>query len=225
MLKPTNQVYEPLQKAYDFFNQELFNNELPDCLITLRSIKSGVLGYYWDSCFASTNDEITDEIAMNAKYFGTRSLDEVLATLVHEMVHLWQQHFGKPSRRTYHNKEWAKKMKDVGLQPSSSGKLGGDETGQSMHHYIIDNGVFFITIKKLLETDFHLLWFDRYIPNSTDLTKISTANIKKMVRLDNSKIKSKYSHTCEAGTFNVWGKAGIRLTCGVCKKSYVEETN
>jgi hypothetical protein len=30
-----------------------------------------------------------------------------LSTLVHEMAHLQQNHFGKSSRTGYHNKEWA----------------------------------------------------------------------------------------------------------------------
>ena len=29
--------------------------------------------------------------------------------LVHEMAHLQQHHFGKPSRMSYHNKEWARR--------------------------------------------------------------------------------------------------------------------
>ena len=31
------------------------------------------------------------------------------------MCHQWQQHFGKPSRNGYHNKQWADKMESVGL--------------------------------------------------------------------------------------------------------------
>jgi hypothetical protein len=58
-----------------------------------------------------------------------------LSTLVHEMVHVWQQHCGTPSKRGYHNKEWATKMKSVGPQPSSTGMVGGKETGQRMSHY------------------------------------------------------------------------------------------
>ena len=28
-------IYTQIKKAFDFYNQELFNNELPDCIITL----------------------------------------------------------------------------------------------------------------------------------------------------------------------------------------------
>ncbi len=58
----------------------------------------------------------------------------MLATLAHEMVHLWQHHFGKPGRGRYHNKEWAEKMKSIGLQPTTTGKDDGAETGDVMGH-------------------------------------------------------------------------------------------
>jgi hypothetical protein len=45
----------------------------------------------------------------------------ILSTLVHEMVHVWQETYGNPSRRGYHNRQWAEKMREVGLQPSSTG--------------------------------------------------------------------------------------------------------
>ncbi len=54
---------------------------------------------------------MTDEIAMNPSYFGVVPLLEILQTLVHEMAHAWQFHFGEPGRRGYHNKEWADKWK------------------------------------------------------------------------------------------------------------------
>lgn len=38
----------------------------------------------------------------------------MLSTLVQEMVHLWQHHFGKPGRRRYLNKQWADKMDSLG---------------------------------------------------------------------------------------------------------------
>ena len=51
-------------------------------------------------------------------------------TLVHEMVHLEQQHFGEPSRNGYHNRQWAEWMQRIGLHPSDTGAVGGKRTGQ-----------------------------------------------------------------------------------------------
>src|SRR5262249_14968218 len=130
---PTRRTYTSLDAAYDYFNRKLFAGQLPPCLITMQRHK-GAYGYFSGQRFASLDDpkEVTDEIALNPATFGSRTPPEILSTLVHEMVHLWQHHFGKPSRRTYHNKEWAAKMKAVGLVPSDSGEPGGKETGQHM---------------------------------------------------------------------------------------------
>jgi len=38
--------------------------------------------------------EETDEIALNPSTFRSRSTEETLSTLVHEMCHLWQFHKG-----------------------------------------------------------------------------------------------------------------------------------
>ena len=39
-----------------------------------------------------------------------------------------------------YDRQWAAKMREIGLQPSSTGEEGGKETGQSMSHYIIPDG-------------------------------------------------------------------------------------
>nr|WP_025465377.1 SprT-like domain-containing protein [Acinetobacter baumannii] len=92
---------------------------------------------------------------------------EVLQTLVHEMVHAWQFHFGKPGRRGYHNKEWADKMEAIGLMPSSTGKPGGARTGEKMADYAIPGGLFMQATDKLLTQDFKISWLDRFPPMTT----------------------------------------------------------
>ena len=71
----------------------------------------------------------TDEIALNPAHFKGRSQREVFSTLVHEMVHLEQHHFGHPSRAGYHNREWVHWMERVGLIPSATGEPGGRQLG------------------------------------------------------------------------------------------------
>src|SRR6266496_5400 len=137
MKNPTTQTYTSLTAAYDFFNKELFRGALPPCLITMQRHK-GAYGYFSRERFANTTDptEVTDEIALNPIYFATRKPHEVLGTLVHEMVHLWQHHYGKPPRKGYHDKQWAAKMHEVGLLPSATGEEGGKKTGQQDKIYL-----------------------------------------------------------------------------------------
>lgn len=58
----------------------------------------------------------------------------------HEMAHVRQQTHGSPPRSSYHDRQWAAKMKEIGLQPSTTGEPGGIEAGQSVTHYIIPGG-------------------------------------------------------------------------------------
>jgi hypothetical protein len=110
--------------------------------------RRGSYGYFARERFGTCDRaDITDEIALNPVHFDHRSDEESLATLVHEMVHLWQFHFGKPSRGGYHNREWAAKMKAVGLQPDNG---NGRETGQSVHDHIGAGGFFAIACEALL---------------------------------------------------------------------------
>ena len=161
-LKPTVQAYAELQQAYDFFNERLFEAKLPPCLITFQRGKRFYGYYVEDRFFDSGAGVTTDEIALNPQYFATVPLLEILQTLVHEMVHLWQFRFGKPSRKCYHNREWAEKMKSVGLMPSSTGQPGGREVGQSVADYALPGGHFLRACAELLSTAFRITWMDRF---------------------------------------------------------------
>ena len=85
-----------------------------------------------------------------------------MQTLVHEMVHLWQAHFGKPGRGRYHNGQWADKMEAIGLMPSSTGKPGGQRTGDCMADYAIEGGRFLQACAALVTADFRISWYDRF---------------------------------------------------------------
>src|SRR4051794_34389857 len=112
---PTSKTYDGLTRAYASFNKRLFAGRLPNCLITMQR-KAKAYGYFAGARFGTRDGKDTaDEIAVNPTHFKARMIEESMSTLVHEMAHLWQHHHGKPSRTCYHNKEWAAKMKEVGL--------------------------------------------------------------------------------------------------------------
>lgn len=138
-LKPTRETYDRFQQAYEHFNKALFDNALPNALITLQRRK-GSFGYFGGDKFSNADGKNADEIALNPLAFAERPVIDILATLVHEMVHLWQHHFGAPGRGRYHNREWAEKMKAVGLLPTDTGAEGGKETGESVSHVIVAGG-------------------------------------------------------------------------------------
>jgi predicted SprT family Zn-dependent metalloprotease len=168
--KPTLQAYEELQRAFDFFNEELFASGLPPCLITLQR-KHNTCGYYHPERFVSADGEKVDEIALNPEFFALNPIEITLSVLVHEMVHAQTYHSNTAGRRGYHNKSWANIMETIGLIPSSTGKPGGDRTGEAMDHYIEPNGLFDRACKELLTESFRLSWYDR-LPSPEQVAKL-----------------------------------------------------
>lgn len=157
MDKPTQKTYGDFGRAYDLFNDYLFAGTLPSCMITMQR-KSRTYGYFAGDRFGvSGGGGTVDEIALNPAHFRVRTTEEVLSTLVHEMVHLWQHRFGTPSQTGYHNKEWALKMEKVGLVPSDTGENGGKKTGQHMSHYIRHNDAFDSSSKALIWVELILI--------------------------------------------------------------------
>ena len=148
--------YGGLQEAFDHFNAALFDGELPDVFITYQR-RAHSFGYFSPDRFSGRVDKFgKHELALNPDGFINQTDEQICQTLVHEMAHVWQHAFGKPSARGYHNKEWAAKMKAIGLQPSSTGMVGGKETGQTMSDYIIPDGPFTKAFAKLAATGWKL---------------------------------------------------------------------
>ena len=205
MPSPTEKNYGDFQLAYRWFNDRLFDGTLPECLITMQR-QSRTYGYFARERFgASDGKAVVDEIALNPAHFKERTTEEVLSTLVHEMVHLWQHHFGqRRSQRSYHNKEWAAKMEKLGLVPSSTGVPGGKKTGQHMSHYIQGDGPFENVCAELVTIGFAVPYIDQW----EEVTRTTTRK---------KKSASKTKYTCPVCTTNAWAKPETKLICGECE--------
>jgi predicted SprT family Zn-dependent metalloprotease len=200
----TKKEYTAFQKAYDYFNQELFSGKLPPCLITLTHSKKYEGFFHRERFTHRRDDRKTDELSLNIDHFHHMADREILAILVHEMVHLWQFHYGKPSRNGYHNKEWSNRMTALGLMPSDIAQPGGNRTGQSMNHYIIEGGRYARLTEKLINQGFKINW------------QIFKAEREK-------KTKSKIKYSCPVCHQNAWAKPGAELLCGVCMEMMKSE--
>jgi len=191
--------YRAFQEAYDFFNTELFGGSLPHVLVTLQR-HANARGYFSPERFTGRIEAVAvHELAMNPDCFTGRTDEAILSTLAHEMAHVWQQAHGTPPRRSYHDREWAAKMKEIGLQPSTTGEPGGKETGQSVTHYILPGGRYSQAFRKLRERGFQLQW--QSAPEGAQ------AKAKKA---------SKTKFTCPECAQNAWAKADAQLICGSC---------
>lgn len=197
----TEHEYSCFQRAYDFFNQALFGGELPEVMVTLQRGPK-FRGYFWAEKFGSRDGMVkAHELAMNPDTFEGRSDECILSTLVHEMVHVWQQEHGDPPRRAYHDKEWAGKMDAVGLVPSSSGEPGGKRTGQHMSHWIEEGGRYQLAYRELSADGFTLSW--------QSIRQLKGAS---------KKAASKTKYTCPLCKSNAWAKPDTSLMCGDCSE-------
>ena len=212
----TSEQYKYLQNLYKFYNSELFTEQLPEVLITL-SKQNGASGLFQANKWKDKNGKIVHEIAINPESIKERFDVDFHQTLVHEMVHLWQYEFGKPSRKGYHNKEWANKMIEIGLMPTNTGTPGGAIVGQNVTDYFIEDGKFVLAYKKLQENNYlplepindHL--YKKQV--SENGTVVFTPVIDDVDSKPNKSRRIKY--TCECGN-NTWGKPKLEMYCNTC---------
>jgi hypothetical protein len=188
--------YKTFQAAFDHLNKALFAGGLPQPLITLQR-HGGMNGHFAGKKFVGRrNGESTDEIALNPDNFTGRTDEDICGTLTHEMVHGWQKAFGHPPRGNYHDKEWAAKMKEIGLYPSSTGQVGGKEAGGRVSHYIIKDGPFAKAYAELAKTGFKLDWQSK--------------------PPEPKQRQSKTKFSCPTCGQNTWAKPDAQLICGIC---------
>lgn len=167
---PTRDMYEDLNRAFRFFNARLFGNSLRPSLITIRAT-GHTYGYFSAGRFVDTRTgERVNEIAFNPEAFAQNSVEDVLSTLAHEMVHQQQFELKTNSRRAYHNKDFENRMRAIGLVPSVTGLPGGPSLGERMSHYVDVDGEFLKAANELVDASFRLRWSDRFVTRA--LTRV-----------------------------------------------------
>jgi hypothetical protein len=241
---PTIGFYTELQKAFDFFNETLFDGKLPQCLITLRS-SNHAYGYHHSKRFVSPSGDFLDELGLHPGFFTVRPVEEVLSTLVHEMVHHWQGHFGSQTRSNPHNKEWGQKMKQIGLNPSNTELPGGKTTGRTMSHYIEPKGRFIEACRELVSSGFKLHWLDRHAPRvdvniEARQQKLKAAGVEVevtpapvvdlpdqpngetlLVLPPPKKDVTRVRYVCEKCNVKAWAQPETSILCGSCREELV----
>lgn len=241
-MNPSIELYQSIfSDAYEFFNKELFNDSLPQCLIIITR-KKRVMGHFSPNRWVTENGDV-HELAINTTYLNNRPIIEAFQTIVHEMVHCQQHIYGKPSRSGYHNKEWADMMIAVGLMPSSTGKEGGAITGQNMNDYPIDGGRFQVACAKLIKKGFKLTIIDRTKAPVSGLDTTTSISLDTLINpeidgFDEEVVKGLYmpptdginliseptqknnkvKYSC--GCSNFWGSSQILATCNKCGKEF-----
>ena len=207
----TTAQYRAFQEAYDFLNAELFDASLPHVLVTLQR-HAKARGYFAPERFRGrVEDAAAHELAMNPDSFTGRTDEEILSTLAHEMVHLWQHHYGKPGRGRYHNRQWAERVKAVGLQPSSTGEEGGKETGDHVSDYVLPGGRFDVAVRELLTRGFAITWTEKPPEPAKNPAEGVEGQDQQQAGPGSGK---RVKYTCPCCRLNAWARHNARLVCG-----------
>ena len=129
MLKSMQEV---LEYAYDVLNQSYFNGELPNLVITLQSSPRSnghfTVGKVWRA-----EETHLNEINISVEHLD-RPIENICATLCHEMVHFYCQLHGiqdVSQNGRYHNKYFKQEAEKRGLIISYAKYIGYSVTEPS----------------------------------------------------------------------------------------------
>lgn len=155
-----NRVAGYLNKIFDLLNAEYFENTLSRPTITIQSTPKAY-GHFslrndtWVSKLGATH-----EINVGAGTLA-RPIEEVTATLLHEMVHYYNHTIGVQdcSRgNTYHNRRFKEAAEAHGLCVTHSDKYGWSHTSpdDSLLDFVLENGLTDILINRNDFTSFQI---------------------------------------------------------------------
>ena len=153
-----NRVAGYLNKIFDLLNQTYFESALSRPTITIQSTPKAY-GHFSlrDDTWISKNGA-SHEINIGAGTLS-RPIEEVAATLLHEMVHYYNHVNGiKDCSRgnTYHNRRFKESAEERGLIVQHSEKYGWSHTspGDDLLEFVLDNDLRDILINRNEMTGF-----------------------------------------------------------------------
>jgi hypothetical protein len=122
-MHPDDEGYvQPLQDAHATYNRELFGDALRPLQIRISRRMRRKLGHY-----SPATDGLPAEIAISRSHIRRESWDAVLHTLLHEMVHQWQDEHGYPLA---HDARFREMARSVGADPWAVRKEGAVHAGE-----------------------------------------------------------------------------------------------
>lgn len=139
----TSRAAGQLEKMFRKLNEHYFEGTLEEPIITITPQRTSY-GYCTTCRNIRVKENDKHEISISSYFLG-RPIEETTATLVHEMVHLWNLQNGIQdcSRGgTYHNKKFKEKAEKCGLKIDHDEKYGWTITNptEELIEFIISEG-------------------------------------------------------------------------------------
>lgn len=213
--------------SYTFFESK-GKYKIPDVFFTLSNKCGDLVTAYVasNSLYNKENKKVINYLGINPKWLN-RELKEVLATVCHELCHVYENTYIHIPRGAYHDKQWEQLMLDCGLKPIYMNK---SKTGVATQ--IIEGGEFDSFVNSFKEEFgedyFNLVEYSTEIENQL---RKNIEGIEDIPRADNAdKQRKKYNrnktkYVCPSCECKLWGKAGLDIYCNTCDCDFTEVEN
>lgn len=192
---------DELYRIFAILNEEKFNGDLPEPVITIQKTKGNALGHFTvDRTWRDKNDMESDEnayheINIDPRWFDSRTASEVVETLLHEMCHYYNKLSDiKDCNGNVHNKKFKKLAEEVGLIVEKGQSVGWGYTSLSDELKVY--------VEETIKPDEKAFEYFR-----AGTIKESTTKPKK---------KTMFKYICPDCGQVAKGKKDIVIKCGVC---------
>jgi len=140
-----------------------FKLNLPLPAIAVDKLGKKSLGFFR---YGRNGLGLKHEITISYTHVQSEEFWQVLGTLLHELLHLWQQIHGEPSNSNYHNKQYRDKALSLGLVVDTWGH----------QRYVPEDSLFLDVLKK-------------YCIEVSQIPPLEKQKIQLLGRLNTSKLK------------------------------------
>lgn len=226
-------LYSKVQTVIDELDKAFFSGKgkqkIPQVVFAINNrCKSCVMAFVQaDALYDKSSDKKLQYLAINPDYLN-RKLKDTLATICHEICHVYENAFIHIPRGGYHDKQWASLMAECGLEPKY---LNTSKT--AVNHKIIKGGVFEDFVKafteKYGEDFFNIVSYSSEVQRKTrkelgiegdDEDELKPDNADKPIKKYN---RNKIKYVCHGCQMKVWGKSGLSIHCNDCDEDLEEE--
>lgn len=150
----TSRLAGQLEKLFRMLNEDMFGGQLEQPIITIQSTPRAYGHYSVSPIWTVNGEELRHEINIGAGSLANRPIEEVVSTLLHEMVHYYDDcvlHVVDCSNGGhYHNAKFKATAESVGLIVTKSDKYGWAHTApsDSLIEWILDHDIEEIRINR-----------------------------------------------------------------------------
>lgn len=234
-VKTSTELYAKIQTVIDELDANFFSGKgkqpIPELVFAINNqCRVCVTAFVSpDALYDKKNDKKLQYMGINPRHLN-RDVGEILATICHELCHIYENAYIHIPRGGYHDRQWAELMNDCGLNPVF---LNKSKTAVSTK--IVEGGKFaeYIEIFKDFhgEDYFNIVEYSPLVEHNTrvalgiedgdivsDTPKADNAD-KPIKKYNRNKVK----YTCPDCQSKVWGKAGLHIECVDCACSFEEE--